>query len=505
MDISSLLNAAVAPSSQLVKGQDTLAKLLQLSGIDARVIRVDKSGVLLATRLGEILGKNSLDLKQGDSVRVRLDTGDSNPVLKVTRQPPEPILLKQENHKALFRAMQPNQTYTALIVRNQPGNSKIQMGNIQYPIAHQVGLKKGQLVNLATGIQNSAIELKPVNTEQVLKSLLTLLLPRQPGPESGNPLSQLLRYLDTGARQAAGESSTQKQGRNPASTEARPATLTDGKSVPTTVGKMVTDLNPPTSEKALPALAARLISLLKSIPDISTINSRVIQQWLGYTGLIKATDAGTNPALNNPLAVLQQLPGTEASLKQLIQLLFSSKLASTGTPDNAKKDMGSSRNEPIASMVKDILRLIDQSVNQLMFQKVNARHQQELQQPIALNLTIPFADRQSINDLHLKIRQKEREAAPEKQCWDIHLSFEFGNLGLISSHINLDGDLLSTSFWSTLSDTKLKIEQAIPEFKQQLSSSGFTLGQFHSFAGTPPQDERLDMNLYSDALLDIKV
>lgn len=503
MDIASLLNLAPTPTSQSEKVPEILNRLLQSGGLNAQVIRVDKSGALLSTRLGEILGKNALDLKTGDFVQIRLETGDKNPVLKVSKPIIPPILLSAAKHKTLYQALKTDQTYTAIVVRHQPGNSKIQIGNTQFSIAHPVGLKTGQLVTLELRNQINAIELKPVNSEQVLKSALAKLLPQQSNPEMRTALSQLVRFLTPDARLASNDGPML---RNATTT----TNATKGIKKPTAVENRVlssktTPSNPTIGDRALMPLSARLGLLLDAIPSITAINSRVIQQWIGHLGLIKPADANTSSTLLNPLSVLQQLPDTEATLKQLIQLFFRSRAPVSSNTDQSGKDLEATRNDQFSGLIKEILKLIDHSLNQQLFQKVNARHQQELQQAVALNLTIPFSDRESVNDLHLKIRQQDREASSEKQCWDIHLSFEFGDLGLISSHINMDGNLLSTSFWSVLAETKQKIDLAIPEFKQQLGNSGFITGQFNSFAGIPQQDNKLDLASYPDALLDIKV
>ena len=502
MDIASLLNSAPTTTSQSEKTPEILNRLLQSGGLDAQVIKVDKSGALLSTRLGEILGKNALDLKTGDSVRIRLETGDKNPVLKVSRPIVPAILLSAAKHKALYQALRADQAYTAIVVRHQPGDSKIQIGNTQFSIAYQTGLKAGQLVTLALRNKINAIELKPVNSEQVLKSALAKLLPQQTNPDMRTALSQLVRFLRPDARVAGNEKLVLN---TPTATNAANAMEKPTVAENRVLSSKTTPSNPTIGERALMPLSARLGLLLDAIPSITAINSRVIQQWIAHLGLVKPIDSNTSSPVLNPLSVLQQLPDTEATLKQLIQLFFRSRAPVSSNTDQSGNDPEATRNDQSSGLIKEILKLIEQSLNHQLFQKVNARHQQELQQAVSLNLTIPFSDRESVNDLHLKIRQQDREASSEKQCWDIHLSFEFGDLGLISSHINMDGNLLSTSFWSVLAETKQKIDLAIPEFKQLLSNSGFITGQFNSFAGIPQQDDKYDLSSYPDALLDIKV
>ena len=505
MNISSLLNVTPRLNSPVEKGFDTLDKLLQLGGLDARVARVDKSGILLATRLGEIIGKNSLDLKKGDLVHIRLVESDKSPVLKVRKTTAEPVVLHAAQHKALYQALKPNQTTSALVIQQRPGNIRIQIGNAEYTISQPINLKKGQILNLEPRPQNNTIEIKPVNSAQVLKSVLSHLLPRQSNPESRNALSRLLRILQPQPDQPAGNSQVLKPGAIAAKSEASQLLPVDHKT--TALREQINVTNPGSKpvDKLLVDLAGRLSALLGSLPSISSINSRVIKQWIAYEGLIKIPNANQSSVAQNPLAVLHQLPDNEAALKQLVQLLFRNRSGPDEVSNKPGNEPETRANEGSSSLIRDILKLVEQSLNQQLLQKVNARHQQELQLPIALNLTIPVADKQSINDLRLKIGQKDSAANAEKQCWDIHLSFEFGNLGLISSHINLDGDLLSTSFWSTQPDTKQKIDQALPDFIQQLGNTGFIVGQFYSFAGLPAQDGDSDMPPYSDALLDIKV
>ena len=188
-----------------------------------------KSGILLATRLGEIIGKNSLDLKKGDLVHIRLVESDKSPVLKVSKTTAEPVVLNATQHKALYQALKPNQTTTALVIKQQPGNIRIQVGNAEYTISQPINLKNGQILNLEPRPQNNTIEIKPVNSEQVLKSLLSQLLPRQSNPESRTALSRLLRILQPQPDQPARHSQVIKQGPIAAKSEAGRSLPVDNK------------------------------------------------------------------------------------------------------------------------------------------------------------------------------------------------------------------------------------------------------------------------------------
>ena len=175
--------------------------------------------------------------------------------------------------------------------------------------------------------------------------------------------------------------------------------------------------------KLLVELAGRLSALVDSLPSISAINSRVIKQWIAYEGLIKIPNANQNSVAQNPLAVLHQLPDTEAALKQLVQLLFRNRSGPDEVSNKTSNEPETRANEASTSLIRDILKLVEQSLNQQLLQKVNARHQQELQLPIALNLTIPVADKQSINDLRLKICQKDKAGKCRKTM--LGYTFEF--------------------------------------------------------------------------------
>jgi hypothetical protein len=205
------------------------------------------------------------------------------------------------------------------------------------------------------------------------------------------------------------------------------------------------------------------------------------------------------------LSVMRQLPQTEQGINQLIQLLLKASQESADTEVQQLKKPTFNNNEPLLTQFRDAIRSTEQSLNQQLFQQTSLRFQQELQQPVAFNLNIPYMEQQTVKSLQLKIRQKSKAANAENQAWEIRLSFEFGLLGLISTHILLDGDTLSSSFWAIKEATKNKINDALPDFKQQLVKSGFYLGHFFCYLGQPPQESNNAFSPVPDSLLDIKV
>ena len=480
MDISSLYQTSAQPSSQPVNRFDILDSLRLLGGINATVVRIAKGEVLLATRLGEIIGKNPLDLKAGDQVRIRVGGQDSKPVLKISQVPVERIILNASRHQAaLSRALAPNQPQTAVVVTQKTHSTDIRLNGNQYSINQQVELKTGQLISLLYRPDKSQIEIKPVNAEQILKTALARLLPQVMQAGSNNSLVSLVKIMRSLVAQQP------------------PATPSNGTTAEGSASFK--------QEGVQPRLMTRFLSILQSMPSLSSLDKTVIQQWAEFIGSVKTAQGVGNSTLVNPFSLLKQLPTDEAGLRPLLQQWARQISTSPQLPVHSAPNTESLDKESYSNVAKDILKLVEQSLNQLQFQQVTVRYQQELQQPINLSLTIPLTEDQSTKPLQLKIRENKSSTTSENSAWDIDLSFEFGALGLISSHINLDGNRISTTFWASQEDTKLKIDRALPEFEQQLVSSGFDLGQFLSLAGSPPATKVQDRPSYPDSLLDIRV
>lgn len=94
--------------------------------------------------------------------------------------------------------------------------------------------------------------------------------------------------------------------------------------------------------------------------------------------------------------------------------------------------------------------------------------QQETQQPPSLSLALPFLDQQEVKPLHVEAEQSDQPQEDKEQSWDIRLSFELAGLGPVACHLFLQGVTVAASFYCENSRTRVQVEQALPELKQQL-------------------------------------
>jgi len=104
----------------------------------------------------------------------------------------------------------------------------------------------------------------------------------------------------------------------------------------------------------------------------------------------------------------------------------------------------------------------------------------------------------------LKIKENNKREDPKEQQWEINLSFEFGLLGLISTHLLLQDIKLSAHFWAESKSTKQLIDSELGSFKEQLQKAGFEPGIFNCSMGSP-KTKNDNSHLISENLIDIKV
>ena len=490
MEISKILSTPL-PRSNVADSQiDLLNRLQQLGSIPARVLSIDNGQALLSTRLGEITGNNALNLKKGDVVQVRLAGDNQNPVLKISTSQTQSTLLPANKFPKILSILQSTTSATAFVVKQQGNSTLVQLRGSQASLPLTSQHKVGQLLNIKNNVNTGVIEIKPVNHEQVLKSALSQSIHNKPQLSTDNKLLPLLQMLKTSVKASSGVSA---------------------QASPLTTSQIQTGINSAMATPDIPKTMITLISglqaLTRSLPTIATLDQRTIQKWIQHITQSSLSDKTAKGALptTNPLSVLHQLPKGEQNLSQLFQILMKPDQTQENFKVNQLKKTGADNVEPTLMQFREAVKSGEQSINQQLFQQVSLRLQQEFQQPIAFNLNLPFTEHQTVKSLKLKIRQKNKNASPENQAWEIKLSFEFGLLGLISTHIVLDGDTLSTNFWADKETTKVKIDNAIPEFKNQLIKNGFNLGSFFCYPGKPSNADNDEFNPMPDSLLDIKV
>jgi hypothetical protein len=474
---------------------NVLSRLQQVGSIKARVASVTNGQALLLTRLGEITSSNALKLKPGDTVQIRLDGDKQNLVLKVTPTQDQVTLLAANNHLKLVALLPANLPTMATIVSHKGNNTLLQIGLEQISVPLQSQLKVGQLLNIIHHLASTKIEIKSVDHQQVLRSALAQLLSAHPQSSANHqkqPLLQLMQSMQKiNTEQSTAATLTNNSHNFPSAISVNKGNVLPANTLP---------------NNTISALISGLELLIRSLPTVSTLNQRAIR---------KMVELATQNTLGNklekglssssPLSLLRQLPQTEQDLNQIIQTLLKANHKQAEPEIQQLKKTTSNNNDILMSQFRDAIRSTEQSLNQQLYQQTSLRFQQELQQPIAFNLNIPYMEQQTVKSLQLKIRQKSKEVSAENQAWEIRLSFKFGLLGLISSHILLDGDTLSTSFWAFEEATKNKINDALSDFKQQLVKSGFNLGHFFCYLGQPPQESDYAFSPIPESLLDIKV
>lgn len=475
MDISKIPDNLSTPASRQLSPVELFRQINQLGSIEAKVALIEKGQALLTTRLGQIISSNTLDLKQGDRLSLRPGDDLQSPVLKITKLPNRPTNLNSATNTRLNQALPTGKAVSALVIGQQAGKTIIQLGRQQISIQSPVDLKPGQLITLVKSAGNQNIELRIIDHQQVLKSALSQLIPQQARPQQSAALTQLTKLIQ--------------------------ATVT-AQSVPTAGNQTPSaQLSQPDKISQSVNLFSQLKNLLSALPQLSKLDKNTIQQWVRYIVTTGQNHGSGVQSTLNPYQLLEQLPKNEASVTQQLRQISAQTAQGSSTDVNVKTNL----DESFQAIGKEIVKLVEQSASQQLLQQTNLRLQQELQLPFSLNLAIPLTDQQKNQELRLRIRQRNPEADPENQSWDIHLDFEFGLLGLISTHLLLDGNKLSASFWSQHTETRNKIESHLYDFKQQLTRAGYDLGQFHSFPGKPPEESVHDAMTMPETLLDIRV
>ena len=495
MDISRVSDSLSNATSRALSPVDLFRQITQLGSIEARVALIEKGQALLNTRLGQILSNNTLDLKQGDRLSLRAGGSEQSPVLKIVKLPVQPFSLSGTRNPLLNQAIPSGKAGSALVTGHQSGKTIIQLANQKISIQPAVDLKPGQLISLIKTASGQNIELRPIDHQQVLKSALSQLLPQQASAQQSTALTQLIRLIQT----LTSAEPSKPAGVNQAVTPT--ATFQSANQLTATVNQPIPVASNQSSAKPVD-LVSQLANLLSTLPQLSNLDKPTIQRWVSY---FIATSQSREPATSpqNPYQLLQQMAKSEGRIDQQLpqhQQGFNQS-NQTAKTDEARPNLEAS----LLNSGKELVKLVEQSVSQQLLQQTSLRLQQELQQPIAFNLAIPLTDQQKNQELRLKIRQRKNESDPDRQSWDIHLDFEFGLLGMISTHLLLDDNTLSASFWSEQLETQQKIDRNLDSFKQQISRVGYDPGQFHSFPGKPPASTERETSHMPDSLLDIRV
>jgi hypothetical protein len=178
MDINSL-SQALTGQSATAQTTDLLVQLRAAGAIEAEVIRVLEGKLLLSSRLGDILTTNTLNYKTGDRLNIRLGGSELAPVLKVSSQKPEPVLLDSARNPRLNRLLPTDQAVLAVVTRVAAQRMEIRLAGQVLTLPRQPGIAKEQLISLKRSDTGRAIAITPVDRKLIYKAILKQLLPRQ--------------------------------------------------------------------------------------------------------------------------------------------------------------------------------------------------------------------------------------------------------------------------------------------------------------------------------------
>jgi hypothetical protein len=260
---------------------------------------------------------------------------------------------------------------------------------------------------------------------------------------------------------------------------------------------------PVTGNNPASATPTTLQSLLQLVPAIADLDANRIKQWFEYAKLVRPTDPrpGLTPAAE-PLKVLKQLGDEPRFNHELTRLMQPGNRSQAGEDPPVAKPPPP---ENLLQLVRDGIKLIEQSLSQNLLQRASLGMQQETHQPLSLSFALPFLEQQEVKPLQIELAQRDQPQPERENGWDIRLSFEFSGLGLISCHLFLESSTVAASFYSEQEQTRHRIEQSLPQLRQQLTDAGFAPGDFHSFTGNPTQKNSLSAKVYSESLIDIEV
>jgi hypothetical protein len=271
-------------------------------------------------------------------------------------------------------------------------------------------------------------------------------------------------------------------------------------------GSQTPQTNGTTSQSGKPSAAGTapttLQMLLQWVPRLAEMNVTQIKQWFEFANLIRRPKAKADlTATIDPVRSLNKLISEASFSRELTETIQLKLKAAAGEDAPKAKTLPQ---DILQQTIRDGIKLVEQSLSQNLLQRASLGLQQEIQQPLSLSLVLPFLERQEVKPIHIDLSQRNESSQDNDNGWDIRLNFEFEGLGPISCHLFLEGRAVAASFYSDRDQTRNRIDQALPELKQQLTSAGFTNCEFHSFPGAPANTPPPARTGYSESLIDIE-
>ncbi|MCP4387907.1 MAG: flagellar hook-length control protein FliK, partial [Gammaproteobacteria bacterium] len=243
--------------------------------------------------------------------------------------------------------------------------------------------------------------------------------------------------------------------------------------------------------------------LLQLITRFPEIDASALKKWLEFARLIykPKSEAGTSTPVDI-FRVLKQFSDGESFSRELAHVLKQNPRATTDADAPATR---AAAQEALLQQVREGVKLVEQSLSHNLLQRATLGLQQETQQPFSLSLALPFLQDQQTRTLYIDLEQRKRAQQEEDKSWDIRLNFELAGLGPVSCHLVLEGHAVGASFYCERAQTRERIEMELPLLRQQLTSAGFTPGEFHSFPGKLAPDRTPTTSDFAESLIDIEV
>ncbi len=534
-----------------------LRKLEQAGLFRALVVEARGTQVLLDTVFGQLKGQSLQTLSRGDEIQARIVPGRQQPSIQIEQLTPSQPELSSKAMAQLLKIAATQTTvakpgtdpHTAAqaatmpliikVLKHDAQHSRLMIGQKIYPVARQPQLKPGEFLMLKPD-HHGQPQLTRIDPQQLLKKAIAELLPRlQTSPRDSTGLSALQKLVSSilqlkpadlarpeQALQAATKAPSQLDAINTPPARTFTESTRNSESFPpqkavngrTGTGKIPTHAasrrvapqratKPATVPRGSQRMIRQLLQQLAApIANARHIDAATIKQVLTRLTLIQpALETATQPGLTNipqQLHLLQQLlQQSPQAFKELVAQIIHSH------GNTADQHLDEARIQDISHLFRnELLHQLDQSSTVMLLQKSTLKLSQEQQQPLQINLNIPLQFKQDTVQLKLKLKQRQPTEQAQSQHWDVKLSFDLPLLGLISTHLLLQGSTLSASFWAVRDSTKTLIDMHLHLFRQQLINSGFEPGLLNSYPGQPVGNEdEPSWRKPDDNLLDIKV
>lgn len=505
MDLPNTSLAGVKLSALQSRVSTIMSQLQQAGLFRALVIESRGNRVILDTAFGQLKGQapehlSPNQLNRGDEILARLIAGRSEPTIKVEQHFPKNLSLNIRVLNDLFKTNTADPV-VAKVISHSKNHTVLLLAGKNLAIPRQNQLQTGETLLLKPSIRHH-VELVRIQPQIILKNALSELLPRTlPNRDKASGLPSLQKLAANLLRVQADDlvnkppPSTHNQLTSQLAKESNQKPINDNLPVATA-----------SNQKMVPQKDVQqlLTNLSRPLIRMDSVKPQSVQQLITLLSLAKIPETKQTLTPLNSLPDLlkslqQELKQSPEPLRQLVRQLIEANTATSKKlpSDGALLDFSN-------NIRGELLQQVEQSLTHLLIQKTSVRLQLEQNQPIQFNLNIPLQVNNESIALKLKVREKQRNETTNEQNWEINLSFEFGLLGLISSHILLQDKKLSAHFWAVKSSTRDLIDSRLDQFKAQLKKSGFELGLFDCFIGQPSTGKEYSTQV-SENLVDIKV